>query len=429
MVKTLVLSKHHKIGFISENDKTITDLIIEKGLYQIGDIYIGLVQTVLASINAAFIALDSSKISGFIHVNNLGHLRQSNDSMNISDHLHSGSFVMVQILKGPKGRKGPTLTGNIIIKGRYLTLVPFGHKVTFSKNFVHTEETFYLKALISLLKPEFVGIFFHKSVLGSNLESVIQDFYSLLYQWDVICKNIGFNISPSLISSQENFTLNFLQKYYTNKTNTIVIDSCDQSRIISSIINKWKYKENLIVSIKYFSNYDFFIRKYNLDLLIYDLLQSRINLYGGAYIIIEGTEALTTIDVNSGSFNHFNNPRETILLVNKRAAKQIAKHIRLRNISGAIVIDFIDMIYQQDQLELLIYFDSLLKQDEKQPKIIQFSELGLVELTRKRQNKSLAENFFIKINKISSLNYITCTLSPFSLAHTLFLENYLIYSL
>jgi len=109
--------------------------------------------------------------------------------------------------------------------------------------------------------------------------------------------------------------------------------------------------------------------------------------------MIEKTEALTTIDVNSGSFNHLSNPRETILLVNRKAAKQIARQLNLRNISGLIVVDFIDMKYQKDQLELLLYFDSFLRQDSGKPKIIQLSELGLVELTRKRQGKSLSDLF------------------------------------
>ena len=148
---------------------------------------------------------------------------------------------------------------------------------------------------------------------------------------------------------------------YTEKIDTIIIDSYKGSKKIASIISKMGFKRNSSLSIKYFNNYRFIIRDYNLDLIVYDLLQPRINLLGGGYIIIEKTEALTTIDVNSGSFNYLNNPRETILLVNKKAAKQIARHVKLRNISGVIIVDFIDMKQQQDQLELLLYFDSFLK--------------------------------------------------------------------
>ncbi len=431
MLKTLVLSKDQKIAFIFENDKLITDLIIEQGPYQIGDIYIGLVNAVLPSINAAFILLDSSQVNGFIHISNLGHLKRNNRTVNIVNHLFCNSFVMVQILKAPSGTKAPTLTGKINLKGRSLTLLPFSERVFFSKNFSHAEEKLYLKALFCLLKPDFTGIIIHSMVIHSNVKNIIQDFYFLLYKWDTICNKAFACFAPTLISNDDNFVLRVMQKIDMDKITTVVIDSLKEGKKIASIISRWKDKQNLMLSIKYFQRYDFFIRNYNLDLLVYDLLQSRINLYGGAYIIIEKTEALTTIDVNSGSFNYFNNPRETILLVNKRAAKQIARHINLRNISGVIIVDFIDMNYQQDQLDLLIYFDFLLKQDKSKPNIVQFSELGLVELTRKRQSKTLSENFFINSDSAFGLdygNYINSKLSKLSLGHTLFLESYNIYS-
>ena len=432
MVKTLVLSRYRKIAFIADSDNIITDLVIEKGSYQIGDIYIGLVTTLLPSINAAFVLLDSSQMNGFIHINNLGHLKKRNRSMNIINHLYSNSTVMVQIIKAPNGRKGPTLSGKITLQGRYLTLLPFEDGIVFSKHLIGTDEAIYLKILFSLIKPNSIGILVNKVVLMSNLEKIIQDFYSLIHQWDCICKNIILTFPPALISKKENFISKIVHKLYTEKTNKIVIDSIDESKKIASLITKWKNKDSFSVSIKFFQNYGFLIRNYNLDLLIYDLLQSRINLYGGGYIIIENTEALTTVDVNSGSFTYFNNPRETALLVNKRAAKQIARHIKLRNISGVIVVDFIDMNYYQDQLELIVYFDSLLKQDEAKPTIMQFSELGLVELTRKRQNKSLAEVFSTRYNYLSNFNYfvyISSELSNFSFGHTLFSESYNIYSL
>lgn len=429
MVKTLILSRKRKIACLSEKNKIITDLIIEKGSHQIGDIYMGLVTKILPSINAAFVVLDSSQTNGFIHINNLGHLRRNNKSININHHLFSSSVVMVQVLKASNRTKGPTVTGRIALKGRYLTLLPFEEGISFSQSFNDQEEVTYLKLILSLIKPKRVRVLVDRIASYSNLENVIQEFYYLLYQWDHICKNIGSNLPPFFISSNENFISKVLQKVYTEKINAIVVDSFNDSKKIASLVSRWKEKENLILSIKYFSRYDFFIRNYNLDLLVYELLQPRINLYGGAYIVIEKTEALTTIDVNSGSFNYLNSPRETILLVNKRAAKQISRHVKLRNISGVIIVDFIDMIYQQDQLELLVYFDFVLKQDAGKPKIVQFSELGLVEFTRKRQSKTLSENFFVNSDLLSSFDCISYQLSSCSLGHTLFLESNTLYSL
>jgi ribonuclease E len=432
MSKTLVLVEQTKIAALYKDNKNIADLIVDTEHYEIGNIYMGIVETILPSINAAFINLDYLTKNGFIHAKNLGHLKQKGKNSNITNHLLCNSFVMVQILKAPTGNKGPTLTGEITLEGRYLNLLVFKKGITFSKDFGDNEEMFYFKTVFSLLKPKAVGILIKKTALYANFSNIIQDFYCLLYEWDTICKNITFQSPPFLISKNKNFISKVLQKVYTDDILNIVVDSDKASQKIAFIVNRWAEKKSSILSIRYFKNYNFIIRDYNLDLIIYDLLQSRINLSGGAYVILEKTEALTTIDVNSGSFNYCNNPRETILLVNRKAAKQIAKHIKLRNISGVIIIDFIDMKNQQDQLNLLIYFDLLLKNDEQRPKIVQFSELGLIELTRKRQWKSLQEIFHNKIIVSENSNntvYISNIISKNSLGHSLLLNTILFYSI
>jgi ribonuclease E len=432
MAKTIVLTEQNKLASVYDNEKIITDLVIERGPYKIGDIYIGIVSKILSSINAAFINLDCIENNGFIHIKNLGHLRKNHNNNNIAQHLVCNSIVMVQISKAPTGHKGPTVTGEIVLKGRYLNLLPFEENITFSRDFGNQEDMLYFKTLFSLLKTKSVGIVINKTALNINIKNIIQDFYTLLYEWDSICKKINLRSPPLLISGSKNFLSKVLQKVYTEKVKNIVIDSHKGSKKIASIITKWAKKKKSTLSIKYFNNYNFFIRDYNLDLIIYDLLYSRINLTGGGYIVIEKTEALTTIDVNSGSFNYLNNPRETIILVNRKAAKQIARHIKLRNISGIIIIDFIDMEKQEDQLQLLIYFDSLLKQDQENPRIIQFSELGLVELTRKRQCKSLKEIFSSQLRNSfdsNSSECITKIISNDSFGHTVFFETFHIYYL
>jgi ribonuclease E len=432
MSKTLILAEQSKIAALYKTNKIITDLIVDIEPYQIGNIYMGIVETILPSINAAFINLNYLANHGFIHAKNLGHLKQKGKNNNITNHLFCNSFVMVQILKAPTGNKGPTLTGEITLEGRYLSLLGFKNGIIFSKDFGDNEEMLYFKTVFSLLKPEAVGILVKKTALYANLSNIIQDFYFLLYEWDTICKNMTSQSPPFLISKNKNFISKVLQKIYTDDILNIIVDSDKGSQKIAFIVSKWAEKKSSILSIRYFKKYNFFIRNYNLDLIVYDLLQSRINLSGGAYVILEKTEALTTIDVNSGSFNYCNKPRETILLVNRKAAKQIAKHIKLRNISGIIVIDFIDMRNQQDQLNLLIYFDLLLKKDEERPKIVQFSELGLIELTRKRQWKSLKEIFHNKNLPSDDSNHTICItniISKSSSGHSLLLNTFLFYSI
>lgn len=432
MIKTIVLTEQNNVASVYDNEKIITDLIIERGTYKIGDIYIGIVETILSSINAAFIKLDCLENNGFIHVKNLGHLRKKHNNNNISQHLICNSIVLVQILKAPTGNKGPTVTGEIFLRGRYLNVLPFEESITFCKDFGNPEEMLYFKTLFSLLKTRSVGIVINKTALNTNVKNVIQDFYILLYDWDNICKNINLKPPPFLISGNDNFISKVLQKLYTDKVNHILVDSHKGSKKVASIITRWAKKKKSSLSIKYFKRYDFSIRDYNLDLIISDLLHSRINLVGGGYIVIEKTEALTTIDVNSGSFNYLNSPRRTGILINRKAAKQIARHIKLRNISGIIIIDFIDMEKQEDQLQLLIYLDSLLKQDQENPRIIQFSELGLVELTRKRQSRTLKEVFYSQPQSFFNSNSGSCItkiISNYCIGHSVFFETFYTYSL
>jgi ribonuclease E len=393
MFKTIVIAEQNKIASVYDKNEVITDLIVERGIYQVGDIYLGVVETILSSINAAFILLDLVERNGFIHVGNLGHLRKNKDNKNIAASLSSQSFVIVQILKEPSPNKGPSVTGVVTLKGRYITIIPFRDKISSTTSIEEDDGIQYTKALIILLKPKKIGIIVDKMARKASFNSIIQDFYTLLYQWDLIGKKTHSNAAPCLISSSKNFISKIMQKVYNHRVNNITVDSYRGAKKIASKINKWSDYNHVVLSIKYYSNHNFLIRNYNLDLVIYKLLQPRINLLKGGYIMIEKTEALTTIDVNSGSFNYLSNPRETILLVNRKAAKQIARQLNLRSISGLIVIDFIDMKYQKDQLELLLYFDSFLRKDSGNPKIIQLSELGLVELTRKRQSQSLSDLF------------------------------------
>ena len=431
-MKTLVLSEQSKVASIYDNNIVITDLVIERGVYHIGDIYIGVVETILPSINAAFVILNNFESNGFMHINELGHLRRNKDSRSIVNNLENKSTVMVQILKEPSGKKGPSVTGDITLRGRYLNLLPFNEIVSSVKGLEENNDTQYLKALVSLLKSKPLGIVIKKMTSSSALENILRDFYTLWYEWDLVCKNKNNCKPPALISKNKNFIHKVLQKFYTNKVNNVIVDSYEGAKRAAFIIDSWFQCNTINLSIKYFKHSNFFICDYNLDLIIYDLLQPRVNLLGGGYIFIEQTEALTTIDVNSGSFNHLNNPRETILLVNRKAAKQISRHLRLRNISGLIVVDFIDMKYQEDQLELLVYFDSLLKQDNEKAKIIQLSELGLVELTKKRQGKNLSDIFLYNTDNSSDLfhNNLSDDMKELNFVfHSLSLQTFSLYSI
>lgn len=428
-MKTLIIAEQGKIASIYDSNSVITDLVIERGAYQVGDIYIGKVETILPGINAAFIVLNNFDINGFIHFNELGHLKRNKDEKNISKNLDSQATIMVQILKEPSGKKGPTLTGYISLKGYYLSLLPFNNVFSYATKTFGKNEKLYLRAVFILLKPKNFGIQVKKNTSHATLRHILQDFYVLVYEWNLIFKSKCFYKGPLLVSRKKNFISKIIKKFYGDKINNILIDSYNGAKRAGFILNQFSEEKKFTFYIKFFSNCNFFIYDYNLDLIVYDLLQPRVNLLGGGYIFIEKSEALTTIDVNSGSFNYLNSPRETILLVNRRAAKQISKHLKLRNISGLIVIDFIDMKYQEDQLELLVYFDSLLKQENEKVNIIQLSKLGLVELTKKRRGKKLLDMFPYNLLSPSYLFYDNDNLKSLDfVSQNLYSETFPLYS-
>lgn len=400
-IKSLVISEKDRVACIYKSNKIITDLLIQNGNYQIGDIYIGVISKILLGINAAFIVLDNYDSSGFIHFNDLENLKRIKNTNNVIKILQFKSPIMVQILKEANNNKVPSLTGEITLRGRYLNIIPFNESISYKVRSKKNSDLQYLKAILYLIKPSHVGISIKTLSIFVKLEFVIQDLYSLIHDWDVICKKQNNLVPPCLISNRKNFVYQILRKFYHNNIKNIVVDSYKAAKQTALLVNQWSNISN--TSIQYFNCSNFFVSHYHLDLVIYDLLQPRVNLVGGGYIIIEKTEALTIIDVNSGSFNHSDNPRDTILLVNQKAAQQIAKHLRLRNISGLVIIDFIDMFSQEDQHNLLTYFNSLLQCDTEKAKIIQFSELGLVELTRQRQGQNLLDIFKSSRKKILSL--------------------------
>jgi len=388
MPQQIVIAEHLRIAALLTDEK-IDELIVAQGSYQIGDIFLGTVENVLPGIDAAFVNIGESEKNGFIHVNDLGPLRLKKAASGITELLEPRQKVLVQVMKEPTGSKGPRLTGNIALPGRYLVLQPYGQGVNISRRISTESERNRLRALGVLVKPPSTGLLLRSEAEDISEEFLIDDLENLLKHWELIQQASESCTPPILLDRDEDFINRILRDNNGQNITQIVVDNSEAIDRVKDFFGK-DIKD---LSIELHSDSKNILEKYRVISTINDALKPRVDLPSGGYIIIEPTEALTVIDVNSGSFTRSANSRETVLWTNCEAAIEIARQLKLRNIGGVIIIDFIDMDTRRDQLQLLEHFTSAINGDSARPQIASLTELGLVELTRKRQGQNIYELF------------------------------------
>lgn len=393
MPKQIIIAEQHRIAAVFSEDQ-IQELIVATGTHQVGDVYLGVVENVLPGIDAAFVNIGDAERNGFIHVSDLGPLRLQRAAGSITELLRPQQKVLVQVMKEPTGNKGPRLTGNISLPGRYLVLMPNGKGVNLSRRIRNENERNRLRALAILIKPQGMGLVVRTEAEGMPEDAIIEDLEALQKQWEDVCQEAGTTRAPALLNRDDDFIQRVLRDVYSSDVNRIVVDSHTGLRRVKQHLLNWgagKLPQGVLIDqhrdripvLEYF----------RVNAAIREALKPRVDLPSGGYIIIERTEALTVIDVNSGSFTRSATARETVLWTNCEAATEVARQLRLRNIAGVIIVDFIDMDSRRDQLQVLEHFNRALRADKARPQIAQLSELGLVELTRKRQGKNIYELF------------------------------------
>lgn len=393
MTKQIVIAEQHRIAAVFSEDQ-IQEIIVATGSHQVSDIYLGIVENVLPGIDAAFVNIGDSERNGFIHVTDLGPLRLKRSAGSITELLAPQQKVLVQVMKEPTGNKGPRLTGNVSLPGRYLVLMPHGRGVNLSRRIRNDNERNRLRALAILVKPAGMGIVIRTEAEGMPEEAIIEDLETLQKQWESILQEATSTRAPALLNRDDDFIQRVLRDVYSADVNRIVVDSHTGLKRVKQQLFSWgggKLPQGVLIDHHRdrIAILDFF----RVNAAIREALKPRVDLPSGGYIIIERTEALTVIDVNSGSFTRSATARETVLWTNCEAATEIARQLRLRNIAGVIIVDFIDMDSHRDKLQVLEHFNKALRVDKAKPQISQLSELGLVELTRKRQGKNIYELF------------------------------------
>ncbi len=403
MSQQIIIAEQARIAALLTDDR-VDELIVAQGQYQIGDIFLGTVENVLPGIDAAFINIGESEKNGFIHVSDLGPLRLKKGIFGITELLEPKQKVLVQVIKEPTGSKGPRLTGSISIPGKYLILQPYGQGVNISRKINTETERSRLKALGVLIKPPTTGLLFRTEAEKIKEELLIEDLEQLIQQWENILKVSEASNPPNLIKRDDDFSLKILRDHIKETTKSIIIDSKFSVARAKEFLKN--YESDIDIEFHDDNLNEHIFEKYEIKKTIQKALQPRVDLPSGGYIIIEPTEALTVIDVNSGSFTRSANSRQTVLWTNCEAAVEISRQMKLRNIGGVIVIDFIDMESRRDQFQLLEHFTSAIKDDSARPQIAQLTELGLVELTRKRQGQNIYELFGQKCSTCDGTGHV-----------------------
>ncbi len=379
-----------------------------KGRSIVGNIYKGKVVRVLPGMQAAFVDIGLEK-AAFLYVSDIYRdieeyslmLEEDSDEegdyefapsfpsqpSQIEDLLCEGQEILVQVSKEPIGSKGTRVTSHFTLPSRYLVLMPTVDHVGISRRIKDYAERRRLMEIVQGLKSQGLGFIVRTASEGGDEELLKGDMDFLQKLWDNIQSKKENCSAPSLIHSDLNIVLRVIRDLLSPEVNKVVVDDRQEYRNIMNFTKT--YMPKLKCDIEMYEGREPIFDAYGIEMEIDKSLGRKVWLKSGGYIVIEMTEALTAIDVNTGRFVGKRNLEDTILKTNLEAVKEIAYQLRLRNIGGIIIIDFIDMERDGDGERVYLALEEALKKDRTKTNILEISELGLVEMTRKRTRESI----------------------------------------
>ena len=402
-------------------DGKLVELLVDRpdNRRMVGDIYLGRVDAVLPGIQAAFVDIGTEK-SAFLHASDL--VRQSADEAEddddededdepdepvekkngsngngsngrrakappIQDVLKRGQEVLVQISKEPISTKGPRVTAQISLAGRFLVYIPDSSKVGVSRKIGSSAERARLKEQVQSILPDKSGGVIVRTVSEDVTPEMLQrELNSLMAQWKKIKRKTHFQKAPSLVNRESGLTRGLVRDLFSDKVDSLTVDS---RQVNNEIVGYLKdIAPDLIPRVKLHEAQVPLFDTAGIEAEIRDIFKRRCDLPSGGYLIIEPTEALVSVDVNSGRYTGKKDPEKTVLRTNMEAAQEVARQMRLRDVGGIIVCDFIDMETKANRDRVLQELRQHLSRDRARTKAFAVSDLGLIEMTRQRVRQS-----------------------------------------
>ena len=400
-------------------DKKLVELHQESqdSSFTVGDLYLGKVKKLVPGMNAAFVDVGFEK-DGFLHYTDLSpYIRSlikftSQNTANKSDSLpdfaqfqnepeiiKTGKIgevlngrpnVLVQILKEPIAAKGPRLSCEISLPGRFVVVTPFNDIVAVSRKIHSSDERKRLQKIIEAIKPKNFGVIVRTAAEGKNTAELHEDLNNLVQTWQEIQKNLRQANPPHKILGEKDKTTSILRDLLNADFNRIVVNDKAIYGDARSYIQKIAPDKTEIVS--FYQNGASIFDSFGVTKQVKAAFGKTVNLASGAYLIIEHTEALHVIDVNSGYKSVSANQEENALQTNMEAAAEIARQLRLRDIGGIIVVDFIDMKLPENKRKLADAMEEFMKSDRAKHAILQISKFGLMQITRQRMRPEVSIN-------------------------------------
>ena len=399
MPKEIIINHtHHETRVAMMEDGVLTELQYEREREQriVGNIYKGRVVKVLPGMESAFIDIGAER-AAFLHIDDVvldedlngnGKRNSRKEKQPIEKLLKEGNSILVQVSKGPIGTKGARITSHVSMPGRNLVYMPSSKTLGVSRQIADERERDRLKNIVNRLKPDDAGFIIRTVAENRSEEDLHSDINYLISLWEDIREKYKNQEAPSLLHSDLNVIFRTLRDLFSSDVKKLVVDHGDEYKEIKKFVRS--FLPRYASMVEHYSRRDPIFDHYNIEMEIDRALSPKVWLRSGGSLVINQTEALTAIDVNTGRFVGKESHEKTILRTNLEAAVEVVYQLQLRNIGGIIIIDFIDMEIQQHRQMVYQALKDHLRNDKARSKILQISEMGLVEMTRKRDRENLS---------------------------------------